>query len=212
MTNSKKIKEVKEVKPEVQPLSLGRVIAKYRKKAKLTQQQLADKIGVTKAAVYQYEKDKLMPRYNRLQEIVTLLNIPEQDLYGVLLPQAEYTDEEAQEIEKLHDIDISLYSFLWHMGVDAKAYFFTDKQKKHMAVKYNGDTLYFVSNEQRDAFYKEIKDYTVYKLEQMLRDCPTETFYKAPEKPTDPDAQAAYELKYVSRIVNKIFNSSDETE
>ena len=61
---------------------LGKVIAAYRKKANMTQQELADKLGVNKGTIYQYEKGRLMPRYYRLREIVALLKIPEEAFAG----------------------------------------------------------------------------------------------------------------------------------
>ncbi len=201
-------REENEVKNE---MKIGSIIAKYRKKAKLTQQQLADKLGVNKGTIYQYEKDKLMPRYNRLQEIVTLLDIPESAFYGVILPPAAYTEEDIEEIMRQRDADVALYSFLEHMGVDVKAFFYTNKQHPKMLVQYNG-AGYVMDNGKREAFYEAVKDYAVYLLEKNLRDCRRVDSYPVEPPLASPEEEQLHHLKKKSQLVNNVTIARENVE
>lgn len=51
-------------------------IRKARKYAKLTQTQLAEKLGVFKQNISQYETGKRNPKLKRLKEIAEICNVP----------------------------------------------------------------------------------------------------------------------------------------
>lgn len=55
---------------------MGKRLKLARKLAKLTQQALADKVGVTKQAVYQWEKDQSRPDLDKLMPLCRALEVP----------------------------------------------------------------------------------------------------------------------------------------
>ena len=54
---------------------IGKFIAELRKEKKLTQQDLADKLGVTDRAVSHWENGRRLPDYSLLKDISKELNI-----------------------------------------------------------------------------------------------------------------------------------------
>lgn len=64
-------------------MSIGKNIAKYRKKLGLTQEELGMKLGVTNQAVSKWESGVSMPDVMLLPEIATTLGISLEDIYGI---------------------------------------------------------------------------------------------------------------------------------
>ncbi len=62
---------------------IGQNILKYRKEAKMTQAQLADKLGVTYQAVSQWENGTTMPDIMSLPAIAEALSITLNQLFGL---------------------------------------------------------------------------------------------------------------------------------
>ena len=60
---------------------IGTNIRRARKAKKLTQAQLAERIGVTPSAVTQYERGDIRPEIEKVKAIAEALGIPEQDLF-----------------------------------------------------------------------------------------------------------------------------------
>ncbi len=60
---------------------IGANIRRARKAKKLTQAQLAERIGVTPSAVTQYERGDIRPEIEKVKAIAEALCIPEQDLF-----------------------------------------------------------------------------------------------------------------------------------
>jgi len=56
-------------------LEIGKEIKQYRKKAKMTQQQLADSIGKTESSIRKYEKGLVSIPLETLQKIATALGV-----------------------------------------------------------------------------------------------------------------------------------------
>lgn len=56
-------------------MKLGNKIRQARKNAGLTQQELADKIGVTQAMVSYYEKDTKKPSVDVITKAASVLNV-----------------------------------------------------------------------------------------------------------------------------------------
>ena len=54
---------------------IGKFIANSRRKKKLTQEQLAEKLGVTDKSVSRWENGKTMPDYSVLKELCNILDI-----------------------------------------------------------------------------------------------------------------------------------------
>ena len=71
----------------------GKFIAECRKNKKMTQEQLAEKIGVTRKSISRWENGISMPDYSVLDILCKTLNISINELYyGTKLEQENYKD------------------------------------------------------------------------------------------------------------------------
>ncbi len=64
--------------------SLGRFIAKRRKHLRLTQEVLADRIGVSKSAIAKWETDGGLPDRDNLKRLSEALNVSVDDLHRII--------------------------------------------------------------------------------------------------------------------------------
>ncbi len=72
-------------------MSIGRNIAKFRKAAGMTQEELGVKLGVTNQAVSKWESEVSMPDILLLPQIVSILGISLDDIYGIEKEHAKNT-------------------------------------------------------------------------------------------------------------------------
>lgn len=77
-------------------MDLGQRIRTARKKANLTQAQLAEKIGAATITVRQYELGKRQPRIEQIQDIAYALNVEFSDLFG-----SDYKIEDATKPDRV---------------------------------------------------------------------------------------------------------------
>ena len=75
-------------------MTTGDNIKKTREKAGLTQQQLADKLGITQSAIAKFENDKTNIKHVTLEKIANALNVSLTDL----MPELLLTDSEKKAI------------------------------------------------------------------------------------------------------------------
>ena len=64
-------------------MALGNQIRRLRIQGGYTQQELADRLHVTKAMISAYEQDKRAPSYTKLIELALLFNVSTDYLLGV---------------------------------------------------------------------------------------------------------------------------------
>lgn len=86
-------------------MSLGQNIRKYRKELKLTQEELAKKVGVIQSNVYRWERDIVVPSLETIKKIANALEV---SVDGLLFTEKErkrlkVTDKEL--LDKLTDMD-----------------------------------------------------------------------------------------------------------
>ena len=62
----------------------GKIIRKERKKQQMTQKELAEKCGMTDAAIRKYELGKLSPKFETVEKISKALNLRLKDFYPQL--------------------------------------------------------------------------------------------------------------------------------
>ena len=85
---------------------IGKFIAECRKKQKLTQEQLAEELGVTDRAVSNWENGKNMPDFSLLKPLCKILHITMNELLsGEELTKEEYQDKSEENI--VNTIDYS---------------------------------------------------------------------------------------------------------
>lgn len=97
----------KEVRMEV-----ANNIAKYRKRAGMTQQELADVLGITKTSISNYEQDKTLIDFNSLYDFCNLLSIDINDILGKyaikkenkIIDVKDFNDEEKEFLKILSKV------------------------------------------------------------------------------------------------------------
>ena len=78
-------------------IKIGKFIADCRKKEKLTQAKLAEKLGITDRAISKWETGKAMPDSSIMLELCEILNISVNDL---LCGEVVASDNYNKELEK----------------------------------------------------------------------------------------------------------------
>lgn len=76
---------------------LGRRVAAYRRKARLTQEQLAERLRVTPETVSRFERGVIAPSFERLEMLAAVFRIELRDLFDFdtrLPPRPAQTPEE----------------------------------------------------------------------------------------------------------------------
>ena len=69
-------------------MTLGKFIAKRRKYMRLTQEELAEKIHVSKSAIAKWETDAGIPDRDNLQRLAKVINISVDDLHKIIDTQS----------------------------------------------------------------------------------------------------------------------------
>ena len=82
---------------------IGSIIRRYRKENGLTQEQLADKINVTKNRVSNWEQGINRPDADILADICRALNVSPSNLLGVYLSSDDLNERERRVIQAYRD-------------------------------------------------------------------------------------------------------------
>lgn len=84
-------------------LSFGKKIAALRKELKLSQTQLAKKLGTSVSVISRYERDEMTPSIETAKKIATLLNTS----VGYLLGETENDEllKDQKMIERLNEVN-----------------------------------------------------------------------------------------------------------
>jgi len=90
-------------------MTLGNQIAKYRKKLNITQDALAQKLGVTNQAVSKWESDQCCPDVMLLPKLADIFGITIDELFGREVPPTEEpkTEEKKSGFEKMFGISLA---------------------------------------------------------------------------------------------------------
>ena len=83
-------------------MSIGKNIAKYRKKLRLTQEALGGKLGITNQAVSKWESEVSMPDVMLLPKIAEALDITLDDLFSSETGQSGLTTSNTFNMEGIH--------------------------------------------------------------------------------------------------------------
>ena len=76
-------------------------LKKFRKRKKLTQEELAHKIGVIRATYWAYEKGTIMPPYDKLEQLADVFGITIDELMGRETDNSDISDDLSKLIRKL---------------------------------------------------------------------------------------------------------------
>ena len=98
-------------------LSLGKRISYHRKRLKMTQDQLADKLGITAQAVSKWENDQCCPDISILPQLADIFGITTDELLG---RTSDSTVHIAEVVDKQEDDGIHIqkgnWEFTWECG------------------------------------------------------------------------------------------------
>ena len=72
---------------------LGQYIAKRRKRMGLTQEELAEKVGVSKSAIAKWETNRGLPDRDNLKRLSVVVNVPIDVLHRMIDKSNEVEDE-----------------------------------------------------------------------------------------------------------------------
>lgn len=100
---------------------IGNRIRKYRKEARLTQEQLAGIIEVTKSRVSNWEQGINRPDADVIGKICKALNVSPSNLLNVHLTDEEFTEHEKRVIKAYRTKEKVRYAVDILLGVDEKA-------------------------------------------------------------------------------------------
>ena len=67
-----------------QKMSLGQYISARRKHMRLTQEELADKVGVSKSAIAKWETDGGLPDRDNLRRLADVMSVSVDDLHRII--------------------------------------------------------------------------------------------------------------------------------
>ena len=87
--------------------SFGSILKEYRMKAGLTQQALADRLGVVRNTVLYWESDKKNPSIDTLKEICRVLGIPVSELLRGDMSARDLNADERQLVDKFDTLNYS---------------------------------------------------------------------------------------------------------
>lgn len=77
--------------------TLGEQLKSLRIKKGMTQEQLAQKLNTTKAAISRYERDQRQPRLEQITEMAMILDASADDLYSLFLGSSEIRGGNSEE-------------------------------------------------------------------------------------------------------------------
>ena len=81
---------------------IGKFIAECRKEKNMTQQELADKLGVTDRAISHWENGRRLPDYSLLKELCDTLSISINELFsGEKISNEDYMKKAEENMNKL---------------------------------------------------------------------------------------------------------------
>ena len=98
--------------------TMGKRIMENRKRLKLTQDQLAEQLGVTPQAVSKWENDQSCPDISMLPRLAEIFGISTDELLGRMpqtVHEAEVITEEAEEQDGIH-IRNDIWNLHWNSG------------------------------------------------------------------------------------------------
>lgn len=78
-------------------------LKRFRKQKKLTQEELATKIGVIRATYWAYEKGTIMPPYDKLEQIADIFGVTIDELMGRETDKMDISSDLSKLIRKLEE-------------------------------------------------------------------------------------------------------------
>ena len=145
-------------------MKISERIKKYREENHITQQELADKLYVSKQAISKWENDKSLPDVSMYPTIASLLNITVDELMGN--EANNYRQMLCETSNKLSSVEIKNYNFSDHvintfvapeLNIDVIS---EKRQNVRIAYDVKKDIANYVKDYLNVKSYKDVGDYT----------------------------------------------------
>lgn len=157
--------------------AIGSNIKAARKHAGLNQSQLAQKAGITKAAISRYESGLREPRSEHLKAIAEALGVTTDELLGIApLPQQEiplYECSQEKAVLTSADQEFEAFdSFLESMGyrtfLDLGTFNNTNPNHNWTMCDLRSGKKYFISTEKLNQLMYNINSYTKFQISSII--------------------------------------------
>lgn len=139
-------------------MNIGEKIKHSRKKAGLTQKELAENLGVSAAMIAQYETGKRNPKFETIKKIAKALNIEPH----TLLPNADYN-------RALGDKALTAYSVILEQIIGLKGYTFGITEDDDSLYINYPDGILKVSLDITEDLQENIESYTEFKMQELKK-------------------------------------------
>ena len=108
---------------------IGNFIAECRKEKNMTQQELADKLGVTDRAISHWENGRRLPDYSLLKDLCDVLSISINELFsGEKISKEDYETKAEENMSKLINDNYSEKKKInWIIAISVAIYRFIKK-------------------------------------------------------------------------------------
>ena len=128
-------------------MTLGQNILKMRKKSGLSQEELGEKIGVTRQTISNWELDETTPNPDQLKGLSKALNtsvddLIENDIQNVVLSKVKLTEKQTRTIKKIGKAILIGFITLLVVDIIAFAICFTKKIGPFKESKSKGNVTY----------------------------------------------------------------------
>ena len=128
-------------------MTLGQNILKMRKKSGLSQEELGEKVGVTRQTISNWELDETQPNPDQLKGLSKALNISvddliENDIQNVVLSKVKLTEKQTRTIKKIGKGILIGFITLLVIDIIAFAICFTKKIGPFKESKQNNNVTY----------------------------------------------------------------------
>jgi len=130
-------------------MTLGQNILKMRKKSGLSQEELGDKVGVTRQTISNWELDETTPNPDQLKGLSKALNtsvddLIENDIQNVVLSKVKLTEKQTRTIKKIGKGILIGFITLLVIDIIAFAICFTKKIRPFKESKSNSSNVTYV--------------------------------------------------------------------
>ena len=122
-------------------MTIGMIIATYRKNLGLTQDGLAQQLGVTNQAVSKWESDQSCPDIALLPQIADIFSITIDELFGREKPQAEPAEPAPTQTVEINDLPWPDDDTLHVVIYKGHTYLASCPQQKTITLEYDGPAL-----------------------------------------------------------------------
>ena len=155
-------------------MKIGDNIKKIRKSKKMTQSQLAEKLGVTVGMISQYENNTNPPKITTLERIADALEVHVFELYSEnpKIAQDMYDEAEWESLESAYPEDLMLSCFAASYETDnVKMVLLEDKSRgdRDIIIKINGIEEYAFTIGEFYNLSGELLDYFNFKVARYLK-------------------------------------------